>query len=426
MSINRVVVTGMGVISPNGLGLEQFEESIKNGNSGIEFIQQLKDLDLACHVGGIPKLSEEDKDKYIPSSLRNKIKASNIEYGIIAALEAWRNAELPINENVDWDSGVIMGLQTVDGTFAKYIIDKIYSNNLRKLSGRTAEQAITSSLSAYLSGYLGLGNCSISNSAACATGTESIYMGYSKIKNGEAQRILAGSSEGNNPFIWSTLDRLRALNITSNDSPKRASKPMSKDARGLVPGCGAAALVLESLESALNRGANIYAEIIGGANNCGGQRNGGSMTKPNLEGIRRCIQSAIDEALIHPDQIDLISGHLTATYADPSEIKVWSEVLNRNKNEFPYVNSLKSMTGHCLAATGSIESVAVVLQLFNSFIHPSINCEDKHPDILKYVSSDKIPAKFIKKEITYVAKANFGFGDLNTCLIFKKWKNEKH
>lgn len=422
--VNRVVITGLGVVAPNGVGVDDFKKAIQNGKSGVKFIDELKDLGLNCLVAGIPELTKDNLSNSLPSSLITKIEASNLLFGMIAGVEAWKNSGLSVNDQTDWDSGVIMGSQTIDGNLAKNLLHKVYGNNIRKLSGRTAEQAITSSVSSYLSGYLGLGNCSVSNSAACATGTESIYMGYCKVRNGEAKRILAGSSESNSPFIWSTLDRIRALNFTSNDNPEGASKPMSAQAAGFVPGCGSGALVLENLDSAIKRGATIYAEIVGGANNCGGQRNGGSMTKPNSEGMTRCIQAALDQAKINPEQIDLISGHLTATYADPLEVKVWSEVLKRNKLNFPYISSLKSMTGHCLAATGSIESVAAVLQLHHNFIHPTINCDVVHPEILKFLTDDKIPRELINKEINYIAKASFGFGDLNTCLIFKKHKNE--
>lgn len=421
---NRVVVTGMGIISPNALGLDEFERSIKNGVSGIELIPELKELGLKCQVAGIPNDVIAYSENKIPQYMRTKIQSSVLLYGVLAGLEAWEDAGLKINENVDWEGGVIMGLQTVDGNFAKEVIDKIYNEGIRKLNGRMAEQSITSSLSSYLSGYLGLGNCSISNSSACATGTESIYMAYQKIKNGNAKRILAGSSESCSPFIWSTLDRVRVLNSSSNEKPTAASKPMSADAAGIVPACGAGALVLENLTSAIDRGATIYAEIIGGANNCGGQREGGSMTNPNPEGIKRCIQSAITDAEISPSQIDLISGHLTGTHADSIEIKAWS-TFYKNAEQFPYINALKSMIGHSLGAAGSIESIASVLQLYNGFVHPTLNCDKIHPEVEKFVNKDRILSAVKNECLSHVAKANFGFGDVNTCIIYKKYiKNE--
>jgi 3-oxoacyl-(acyl-carrier-protein) synthase len=182
-------------------------------------------------------------------------------------------------------------------------------------------------------------------------------------------------------------------------------------------------LLLEDLETALARGARIYAEVAGGAVNSGGQRMGGSMTAPNPEGVKRCIRAAVADAGIDLAQVDAINGHLTATYADPMEVKNWAEALERTPDSFPYINSTKSMIGHCLGAAGAIECVASVLQVYRGFLHPSINCEDVHPDIVPYAS--KIPQSCMEfPELKHLAKAGFGFGDVNSCLIFKKWEEK--
>ncbi|MBS1531488.1 MAG: beta-ketoacyl-[acyl-carrier-protein] synthase family protein, partial [Bacteroidetes bacterium] len=148
---------------------------------------------------------------------------------------------------------------------------------------------------------------------------------------------------------------------------------------------------------------------------------GGTMTAPNPVGIMRCISEAIKSSKIDPKQIDLVSGHLTATMADKIEIQNWSNVLGRRGKDFPHINSVKSMIGHCLSAAGSIESVACILQIVNGFVHPNINLEDPNPEILNIIDQDCLPVKMIKKEVNVVAKANFGFGDVNSCLIFSKF-----
>ena len=145
------------------------------------------------------------------------------------------------------------------------------------------------------------------------------------------------------------------------------------------------------------------------------------MTSANPVGVIRCIQEAMANSEILPQQIDLISGHLTATNADRQEIQNWSQALNRTGDDFPLTNSLKSMIGHCLSAAGSIESVASILQIAHQFVHPNINLEDPNPEIKNMVSMDRLPVKMIKKEINVVVKANFGFGDVNSCLIFSKF-----
>jgi len=196
---------------------------------------------------------------------------------------------------------------------------------------------------------------------------------------------------------------------------------MSASACGFVPGAGAGALVVEELETALERGSRIYAEILGAVVNCGGQRNGGSMTAPNPEGVQRCIQSALTDACIDSNEIDLINGHLTATFADPHEVENWSKALGRGPGIFPFINSTKSMIGHCLGAAGSIETIASVLEIYKGFAHPSINCDDIHPDIEAY--ANKIIQKYFDfPELKTVAKASFGFGDVNSCLILRKWE----
>jgi len=178
---------------------------------------------------------------------------------------------------------------------------------------------------------------------------------------------------------------------------------------------------LEDLETALARGAKIYAEVLGGNLNSGGQRGQGTMTAPNPVAVQKCIKSGMENAGIHPNEIDAINGHLTATSKDSLEIQNWSEALDRRGADFPYINSLKSMVGHCLSGAGSVESVASVLQLHRGFIFPNINCEDLHPDITAFIDASRIPQELIEKDLNIIAKASFGFGDVNGCIIFKKY-----
>jgi 3-oxoacyl-(acyl-carrier-protein) synthase len=281
---------------------------------------------------------------------------------------------------------------------------------------------MNSGVSAYLGGKLGLGNQVTTNSSACTTGTESILMAFERIKSGQAKRILAGSTSDSGPYIWGGFDAMKVCTFKHNETPEQGSRPMSASASGFVPGSGSGALLLEDLETALARGAKIYAEVLGGNINSGGQRGLGTMTAPNPVAVQKCIKEALKSAGIQPNEIDAINGHLTATSKDSLEIQNWSEVLNRRGADFPYINSLKSMVGHCLTSAGSIESVASVLQLYHGFIFPNSNCEDLHPEITAIVDVSRIPQILIEKELTIVAKASFGFGDVNGCVIFKRYK----
>ena len=420
---NRVVVTGLGVVSPNGVGLDAFTNAIKNGRSGIKHDAELERLQFSCQIAGTPEISVEKSLQYFSALELRNFNSSGILYGVIAGIDAWKDAGLSmdIQENPDWDSGTIFGTGTSGIDKFRESIYKIDNFQTRRLGSTAVAQTMNSGVSAYLGGKLGFGNQVTTNSSACTTGTESILMAFERIKSGQAKRILAGSTSDSGPYIWGGFDAMKVCTFKHNDSPDKGSRPMSASASGFVPGSGAGAFVIEDLESALARGARIYCEILGGNINSGGQRGLGTMTAPNPIAVQKCITDAMANAGISANEIDLINGHLTATSKDALEIENWTKALNRSGANFPFINSLKSMVGHCLSAAGSIESVAAVLQIYHNFIFPNINCDDLNLDIIKLIDADKIPQKMIKKTINIVAKASFGFGDVNGCVIFKKY-----
>lgn len=420
----RVVVTGLGVVSPNGVGIPAFLNAIQNGISGIKFIPLYEELRMSCQVAGYPDFEWDSLKKYISEVTFHGLKGTNIGYGITAAMDAWTDSGLPLDtDEPRWETGCVFGNSTPDTEAMKNVITRVDNKEAKKLGSRVIEQAMNSGVTSYITGRLGLGNRVLTNSSACATGTQAILMGYEYIKQGLAKRMVVGSSEHVDPYVFGTFDSMRVLSRKFNDRPEQASRPMSAAAGGFVPGSGAAALILEDLDFAIARNATIYAEVLGGSSNSGGQRGGGSMTAANSSGVTRCINEAIYNSGIQPQAIDLISGHLTATMADRQEIHNWSQALGRSGKDFPLTNSLKSMIGHCLSAAGSIESVAAVLQIMHKFVHPNINLEDPNPEITNMVSIDCLPTTIIQKEINVVAKANFGFGDVNSCLIFSKFSN---
>jgi 3-oxoacyl-(acyl-carrier-protein) synthase len=345
----------------------------------------------------------------------------------IAAIDAWEDAGLvrPArdDERVDWDSGTVLGtgIGGMD-TIAARVVPLTDAKKVRRLGSTAVEQVMSSGVSARVSGLLALGNQVTTNSSACSTGSEAIAMGADRIQRGLAKRMLCGGAEGASHYIWAGFDAMRVLSRKFNDAPERASRPMSASAAGFVPSAGAGALLLESLSSAQERGARIYAEILGSALNCGGHRGGGSMTAPNPESVQRCIRAALASAGIEAGAVGAINGHLTATGADPREVKSWAAALECQPDALPPITSTKSMIGHALGAAGAIESVACVLMLNGGFVHPSINCEDVHPEIEPYAAS--IPQTMLAKpDLDIVIKAGFGFGDVNACLVFKKWND---
>ena len=419
----RVVITGMGVVAPNAVGLKNFLQAIRQGKSGITFHQRLQDLKFSCCIGGVPSISEEMKSRYLTSLQLRGFDSSGILYGCIAGVDAWKDAGLKIDKNsaVDYDSGMVFGAAISGTEKFRNAIYNIDDQKVKRLGSTVVVQTMASGISAYLGGILGLGNQVTTNSSACTTGTEALLMGFERVKSGKASRMLVGSCSDDGAYIWGAFDALRVMTYKHNNTPEQGSKPMSVDASGFVPGSGAGALVLESLETALKRKATIYAEVLGGNINSGGQRNGGTLTAPNPNAVQRCIVDAINDANIKSSEIDAINGHLTATAKDPLEIENWTKALDRKGKEFPIINSLKSMIGHCLAASGSIENVATVLQLKHQFIFPNINCSKVHPEILNLIAKEKIPTKLLKKKLNVIAKASFGFGDVNGCIIFKRY-----
>ena len=424
IAMNRVVITGLGIVAPNGINIEDFTRSIKNGTSGIRFNQQLKDLNFSCQISGEPILPDNYLLNYFSTAELSKFNSSGIAYGVIAGMDARENAGLAIATNEPhWDSGTIFGTGTSGIDKFREGIHYIDEGSVKKLGSGTAVQVMNSAVSSFLGGKIGLGNLVTTNSLACSTGTEAIILAYEHIKSGKAKIMLAGSTSDSGPYIWGGFDALRVCTYKHNEDPENGCRPMSASASGFVPSAGAGAMVLESLESALARGAKIYVEIIGGHLNSGGQRGLGSMTAPNPIAVQRCITGAIANAGIEAKDIDVINGHLTATIKDTLEIENWTIALNRTGKDFPYINSLKSMIGHSLSATGSMECVASVLQISEEFIFPNINCEDLNLEIEALIDKGKIPTQLINKKISILAKANFGFGDVNACIIFKKYNN---
>jgi len=424
----RVVVTGIGVVAPNGLGVPAFGQALRDGRSGVRAVPKLGELRFGCQVAGVPEgvdqLAETlfDGDQLLAMN-------SNHRFACVAAVEAWEDAGLARpargDDEVRWDTGAVLGtgIGGMD-TIGERVVPLTDAGTLRRLGSTAVEQVMASGISARVAGLLALGNQVTSNSSACSTGTEAIVEGFERIRSGRAERMLCGGSEGASPYIWSGFDAMRVLARESNHAPERASRPMSASACGFVPAAGAGVLVLESLESARERGAPIRAEVLGGAVNCGGHRNRGSMTAPNPAGVRRCIRAALADARVLPNEVDAINGHLTATGADPREVQSWSAALERPPDAFPSITATKSMIGHALGAAGGIECVASVLMVQDGFVHPTINCEDIHPDIAPFAAA--IPhALRPAPDLRVLTKAGFGFGDVNACVVFGKWNPDR-
>ena len=419
----RVVVTGVGVVAANANGKEAFSRALREGRSGVRSVPKLRESDMFCPVGGLPQGIDELKLRYL-SEEEVLGTNQNMTFAAIAAVDAWEDAGLPRpvpgSDEVDWDSGTIVGTfgAGIDAV-AEKLLPLVKAGKLRRITSTLLEQTMISGNTARVASVLALGNQA---STACTMGNDAVVAAFRHVREGRAKRMLAGGSEGFSKYVLAVGSAIKMLCRPSNDPPERASRPMSATASGFVPASGAGVLLLESLSSARARGARIYAEVLGAHVNSGGQRAGGSMSRPNAEGMRRCIRAAVAMAGIRPEEVDAINGHLSSTAADPLEVECWRDALGLPPSRMPLLHATKSLIGHAFGAAAGIECVAAVLELAEGFVHGSANCEDLHPALAAY--ADRIPhTTVLVPEMKVMAKTTLGFGDVNACVIFRKFEN---
>jgi 3-oxoacyl-(acyl-carrier-protein) synthase len=429
----RIVVTGVGAVSPNGLGIEAYRAALKAGKSGIAHHEELKHLNYACQIGGKPPVGPDEAEALIAGADLAKLNEAMV-YATMAAVEAARMSGVPVDlkknymeSPVYWDTGVVVGcgiggMDTMFDDMAPVMNsapDAEPGMGVRPMGTDIVPKIMSSSVSVAIGKFLGLGGQTTTNSSACNTGTEAIFEAYKHMQLGYCDSMYAGGSEGTHAGTWSGFDAMRDVLCSKfNDMPEKGSQPMGAGACGFVPAGGAGVVRLETLEHAQKRGATILVELVSAFCNSGGQRDGGTMTFPNPDGVARCIRQVLKDSGVDPKRISLINGHLTSTGADPREVGSWIKALELPIDKFPLIQSTKSMIGHTLGAAGALESIASIDQIVNSYVHPSINCENVHPQI---PIGNSIPREMIKKELEYVIKASFGFGDVNGCLLFKRW-----
>lgn len=420
--MHRVVVTGLGVLAPNGHGIDAFERALREGISGVRYVPKMKELNFGCQVAGVPQNVAEIAAQYFPEPLVSYMNEHTI-MGAIAAVDCWRDAGFQVPDHksheIDHDTGLMLGTGMGSLEMADVFVPLVNAGNVRRLGSSMAERTMCSSAAARVSGLLALGGEVSMNSNACATGTQSIIGGWEKIQYGRIKRMLVGAAEGASHYNWAPFDALRVLARNFNDAPEKASRPMSATANGFVPASGAGMIMLESLDSALAREARIYAEVLGGFQNCGAQRNGGSMTLANSTMAQTCIKRSLCVAGVSGSEIDAVNGHLTGTAGDLLEVKNLLAALGTSTREFPLINSTLSLIGHSLGAAGTLSSIASILQLHKGFVHGSLNCEDLHPELAPV--ADCVPHRTTERDIQVLAKTSFGFGDVNACVLFRKW-----
>ncbi len=413
MSRRRVVVTGLGCLTPVGNTVETAWANLLAGQSGIDLITKFDASNFACKIAG--EVKGFDLESYI-SAKEARTMDSFIHYGIAAAAQAVADAGLPTGEALDEEEATriacvigsgIGGLPLIENTR-----DELVSRGPRRISPFFVPASIINMISGHVSMRFGFKGPNLAVVTACTTGLHCIGEAGRMIEYGDADVVVAGGSEATvSPLGVGGFAAMRALS-TRNDDPKTASRPWDKDRDGFVLGEGAGVMVLEEYEHAKKRGAKIYAELSG----FGMSADAGHMTAPSMDGPRRAMLNALRNAGVNADQIDYLNAHGTSTpLGDINETNAIKAALGDHARKV-VVNSTKSMTGHLLGGAGGIESIFTVLALHHQISPPTINIFNQDPECdLDYCANTAREMK-----IDYALKNNFGFGGTNGSLVFKR------
>jgi 3-oxoacyl-[acyl-carrier-protein] synthase II len=414
MSRRRVVVTGLGCVSPVGNTVNEAWANILEGRSGISTITKFDASAFACKIAG------EVKNLRLESYINAKDARTMdtfIHFGVVAASQAVADAGLPVNEALDDELAIRIGCIIGSGIGGLPLIesmrDELVSRGPRRISPFFVPASIINMISGHVSMRFGFKGPNLSVVTACTTGLHCIGEGARKIEYGDADIVVAGGSEATvSPLGVGGFAAMRALS-TRNDDPQTASRPWDKDRDGFVLGEGAGVMVLESYEHAKARGAKIYAEVLG----YGMSADAGHITAPNMDGPRRAMLNALRNAGINADEVDYLNAHGTSTpLGDVNETNAIKAALGDHAHRI-VVNSTKSMTGHLLGGAGGLESVFTVLALHHQKSPPTINIFNQDPECdLDYCANTARDMK-----ITIALKNNFGFGGTNGSLVFKRF-----
>jgi 3-oxoacyl-[acyl-carrier-protein] synthase II len=413
MSRRRVVVTGLGIVSPVGNTVDEAWANLLAGKSGIANITRFDASAINCHFAG--EVKGLDLDQYI-SPKEARAMDTFIHYGIAAAVQAVKDAGLSTNEALSEEDATRIGVVIGSGIGGLPMIEDMHSELLakgpRRISPFFVPASIINMISGHVSMRFGFKGPNLAVVTACTTGLHSIGEAGRHIEYGDADVMIAGGSECcMSPLGVGGFASMRALS-TRNDDPATASRPWDKDRDGFVLGEGAGVLVLEEYEHAKARGAKIYAELGG----YGLSADAGHMTAPNMDGPRRAMLSALRNAGVNPDQVDYLNAHGTSTpLGDVNETNAIKAALGDHAKKI-VVNSTKSMTGHLLGGAGGIESVFTALAIHHQKSPPTINIFNQDPECdLDYCANTARDMK-----IDVALKNNFGFGGTNGALVFKR------
>ena len=413
MSNRRVVITGLGCISPVGNTVESAWAALIAGQSGIGKITKFDASAFSCQIAG--EVKGFNVEEYMTGKEARTMDAF-IHYGIAAAVQAVKDSGLAVNEALSDEQSVRVGVNIGSGIGGLPLIENTHaelaSRGPRRITPFFVPASIINMISGHVSMKYGFKGPNIAVVTACTTGLHAIGISARMIEYGDADVMVCGGSEATiSPLGVGGFAAMRALS-TRNDDPATASRPWDKDRDGFVLGEGAGVMVIEEYEHAKARGAKIYAEIAG----FGMSADAGHMTAPSLDGPRRAMLSAIHNAGLQPTDVDYVNAHGTSTpLGDVNESNAIKAAFGEHAKNI-VVNSTKGATGHLLGGAGGLESVFTVLALHHQTIPPTINIFNQDPECdLDYCANTAR-----KKEIKVALKNNFGFGGTNGALVFKR------
>lgn len=410
----RVVITGMGAITPVGNNVDDFWNSIKNGVSGIDFIKSFDTTDFKVKIAA--EVKDFDPTLYVQ---KKELKRNDLVsiYGIAAATQAVEDSKLNLDE-IDKDRfGVIVGSGIGGMITIQEQVGKLFAKGPSKVSPLFIPMAIGNMVAGNIAIKFGAKGVCENIVTACATGTNCIGDAFRSIKHGYSDIIIAGGAEAAISEIGvAGFTNLTAL--STNPDPKKACRPFDKNRDGFVMGDGSGVVILEELEHALKRGAKIYGEVVG----YGATGDAYHMTAPSPDGsgAGKAMKLAMEEAGIKPSDVSYINAHGTSTPAnETSEIKAINYALGDEAPNVP-VSSTKSMTGHLLGAAGAIEAIACIKALEDGFIPPTLNVDEKDENC----NFDCVPYVGRSADLKYALSNSLGFGGHNAVLCFKKWEGK--
>ena len=406
-TLKRAVITGIGAISCIGNNISEITKSLKSGTSGIRFNESYKELGMRSHISGSINLNL--KDLIDRKHLRFMGEAAS--YAYLSTAEAIKDSGLDLSRFSSQDVGVIAGSGGASSRSQVEAADIVKSKGVKRIGPYRVTQTMGNTVSAALATFFGIKGVNFSISSACSTSAHCIGSALEQIQLGKQKIILAGGAEDEHWTMSSMFDAMGALSSSYNESPEKASRPFDKDRDGFVIAGGAGMLVIEELDHALERNADIYAEITG----YGATSDGDDMVHPSGEGATNCMLKAVE--MHGKDNIDYINAHGTSTPAgDPVELESIKKVFI---DKIPPISSTKSQTGHTLGAAGALESIFSLLMLKNSFISKTLNLsssidEGEGLDLVSEVRNQDLDA---------VMNNSFGFGGTNVSLVFEKLKS---